>query len=193
MIIPPGFCAVFARYTSNLPHPCQNVGGYELGAPLTQGDVDDISTALSIPYKAQLHNAPSSFDGIHVLEGQDGEPLAWDSSAGAGAGARTGDLSPPQVQGLIRKLTGLSGRHGRGRLFIPDILESQTDDSGGLNTTAMNLLQAIGNGWYQDVPVAVANVGNFVLLHNDSTPPTDVTGTLAEHLVATQRRRFPRS
>jgi hypothetical protein len=191
MLIPPGFILVYARYTNALPHECQNQCAYSTSAPLTQSDVNEISAALAVVYKPQL-NTSSVFHGVHVLEGQDGEPLSWDSATGAGNGTQTGALAPAQVQGLIRKRTSHSGRKGRGRMYIPDIQEGQVDDSGNLNSTALGHLNDIANAWVSmPVSVGVPLVGT-ILLHEDNSTPFAITSMAAETMVATQRRRFPR-
>lgn len=192
MIIPPGFINVFARYTNADGHRCENAMAYDVTDIPVQSDADDISDTLAPLYKAQLDSG-SRYDGVHILIGQDaGDPLVLDSTSSSGAGAGGAALCPPNVQGLIRKKTGLSGRHGRGRMYIGDMRASEVNSQGNMGSTPVARLQAIGDGWYADVPVAVTVITQAYLLHNDSTPPTIVTSTEAQSTVATQRRRLER-
>jgi hypothetical protein len=101
-------------------------------------------------------------------------------------------MSTPQVQGLIRKQTALGGRHNRGRIFIPDIAETQTNEVGELDATGIGLLQAIADAWFDDVPT-IDGVAGLVVLHTHHLPaPTTITATTAEGMVATLRGRFDR-
>lgn len=190
MIVPPGFIALFVRFTNAVGHRCQSVMGYSITDVWTQAATDTASAFIAGSYKAQL-NSGATFDGIHVLVGQDGDDLAFDSSSGSGNGARSGSLQAPQVQGLIKKTTGVSGRHGRGRLFIPDMFESQVDDSGNVDATGLARLNDIAGSLNSALGVG-ALIGNPVILHSDSTAPSLITGMAAEARVATLRRRFPR-
>lgn len=190
MLIPPGFIAVFARFKSAIGHPCQNVCGYAITDVWTQAATDAVSADLAGSYKQQL-NTGGSFDGVHILVGNDGDDLAFDSVSGAGAGTRSGALQAPQVQGLLRKRTGLAGRKGRGRMFIPDMFESQVDDSGGVDATGLARLNDIAQTWNSALGVGVL-IDFPVILHSDATVPTRITNVEAEHKVATLRRRFPR-
>lgn len=193
MQIPPGFIVVFARFRNAVGHRCQSAVGYEVNDVLDGTDAGQISSHLSGPYRAQL-NSGGAFDGVHILIGNDGDPGVLDSVTGAGVGARSLALSPPQVNGLIFKHTPLGGRHNRGRLYVPDMAESQIDDSGNCNVTAVGLLIDIAAAWLS-IPGAVTSgkVVNTRLMHNNSLTPTSITEMGAVVKCATLRRRYPRS
>jgi hypothetical protein len=190
-IIPPGFIEVAALYSgAGASHECQNTCGFSVTNPPDQTMADAISNAIATEYKAQLHSS-DTFHGVRILIGQDGEPTLLESVAGAGSGGRSGDLCPPQVQGLIVKRTAVTGRANRGRMFIPDMLESQVFDTGGMNGTATGLLVGIAGAWMTDVST-VTNVGDPFVLHNSSADPTQITSMTAHAKVATLRRRYER-
>jgi hypothetical protein len=191
MLIPPGFCNVIARYSNVMGHLCQNACGYSLENPLIQANVDALSDGLAIVYKAQLSTVSQWF-GVVVDIGNDGPPLQLTSSSSSGVGSRGGDEPPAQVQGLIKKSTGFGGRAFRGRMYIPDLYESQINNNGALNSTALGLLNDIAGAWMDLPGFASANFGLPQLLH-PSESPTEITAMSAEAVVATQRRRFPRS
>jgi len=49
---------------------------------------------------------------------------------GAGDGTEDSDILPRQVAGLIRKLTNVASRHGRGRMYVPFPAESHNTATG---------------------------------------------------------------
>jgi hypothetical protein len=77
-------------------------------------------------------------------------------------------------------------------LFIHDVPDSQCDDAGNLNSTAVGLLQDIAIVWDSAIGVG-ALVGDPVILHSVVGAPTPITSMVAETKVATLRRRYPRS
>jgi hypothetical protein len=190
MQIPPGFVAIFVRFTNATGHACQNVIGWEVADNPTQAQVNTISNNIGPTYRAQL-NTSGTYDGLHVLVGSDGDPGVVESTTGSGVGTRTGALLTPQVQGLLKKRTLLSGRKNRGRGFIPDMFESQVDDSGNVNSTARALLDAIGS-LQIGLQVLDAVWVRPVILHNDSTDPTSIVEYSSDPKVATLRRRYER-
>lgn len=185
--IPVGFALVHIRYTNVQGHNCQNSVGYDLTDVLTQTDVDDLSDLIGPAYRQVLSTA-SQYLGLHVEVGNDGPEIIFDSTSSAGAGVRGGDEPPPMVQALIKKQTGLGGRANRGRMFIPDQLESQMDNNGTLNGTALSLLQ--------DIAIAVAGPGvapwGAPQLMHPIAAPTEITAFVVDSKVATLRRRYTR-
>lgn len=105
---------------------------------------------------------------------------------------------PSNVALLIRKLTSRGGRRGRGRMYVPWILnEGSVDDVGNIDGTYRGTLQAAAIQWMADLAEAAPG-GPFapmVLLHSSggSTAPgspNEVTDLVVDPLVATQRRRL---
>lgn len=191
MIVPPGFIAVFARFTNQSGHACENVMGYSHTGTWNQTETDSVSDALAAPYKAQLGTG-SRYNGVHILVGNDGPLGEFDSATTAGGGTRSGDLVSPQVQGLLKKSTAFAGRKNRGRMFIPDMSEAQVDNGGLINSGGQALLQDIANAWRIAVPAASGLITDPVILHTDATAPTVITAMLAEARVATLRNRYIR-
>jgi hypothetical protein len=97
----------------------------------------------------------------------------------------------PQTQGLIHKKTALAGRKNRGRMYIPDMEESQVNNNGLLNGSAVALLQDIADAWF-GLTGADALIGAPQVLHEDASAPTEITAMTVETTVATQRRRYLR-
>lgn len=190
IVIPPGFLQVHYLFRLVSGHSCQTVWAYSTSAPLDQGTVDAISAFPSSEYRAIL-NGGSRYDGVHILEGNDGPETVWDSASGAGAGTRSGALLPPQVQALIKKNTGVSGRRFHGRAFVADLQEGDVDDVGNLSGGAISLVSALRDALYAITGTTPTLLS--VLLHNDpETAPTPVTSVVTETRVATLRRRYER-
>lgn len=191
MLIPPGYVQVSVLTTNFVGHRCMSSTGYITTDSWTQANADDVSDTLAVPYKAWL-SAEATFDGVRILVGSDGDPAVFESNSSAGPGSRHLDLAPPQTMGLIKKSTTLTGRKNRGRLFIHDVPDSQCDDAGNLNSTAVGLLQDIAIVWNSALGVG-ALISSPVILHSVVGAPTPITSMAAETKVATLRRRFPRS
>lgn len=189
MVIPPGFARVFALFEIIGGHDCQNVVDFAVDPNPDQSDVDAASATIGAAYKAQL-NSGSLYQGLRVLVGNDGDPTLLESTSGAGVGTRGLALCPPQTQGLITKKTALAGRRNRGRIFIPDMAESQVGDLGDINSTGQGLLDGIAAAWLS--LDAAPPWLNPVILHSDGGEPTEVIDMLESIKVATLRRRYER-
>lgn len=96
---------------------------------------------------------------------------------------------PPNVAFLARKLTGVGGRQGRGRMFVPGVPEASVDSNGALGGTPLANFQTACTAFFNDLTSADAPP---VVLHGDALPPTDMTSIVALPVVATQRRRLRR-
>jgi hypothetical protein len=188
--IPNGFAAVFMRYTNHAGHQCENVFGYAQTA-LDQDGVDDLSTALGGPL-TDILSTNSVYNGLHVKWNTGGTIHEADSVSGTGAGGRGDQMSPPQVQHLTKKLTGIAGRAFRGRYYIPDVREDKVNGDGVLDATEGALMLSLGAAVFS---ASSANVqwGDLVILHPSGGPAPTVVTTLQNELkVATQRRRYKR-
>lgn len=192
IIVPPGHALVKVLLRqADTGRRCSNSYGVELSGPIVAANVASLSSALAAAYKPVMHTG-SVFDGIHIIEGQDGPPLVWDSTSGTGAGTRTvTNRTSPQVQFLLDKKTALGGRKYRGRTFLFDVGETDVDATGAVAGATITLLATFAAA----VLSALSTIGPFSgmeLLHGDSTVPTDVTSFAPDPLVATLRGRFPR-
>ena len=89
-------------------------------------------------------------------------------------------------------MTARSGRTGKGRFFIPNILnETYVDNVGVIDGGARSSLQGFVDQFLADLNAA----GNpMVLLHNSGAPfgttPTPVISLALDGVIATQRRRL---
>lgn len=118
--------------------------------------------------------------------------VGYDPSGVVGSAA--GALMPQNNAFLVHKRTGLGGRGGRGRFYIPGVQEGNVGTTGvvaGATVAAWNTNLA---AWRTAVNGA-AGVLNMVLLHSSpgayaATVPYDITSLSMDTVIATQRRRL---
>lgn len=108
-------------------------------------------------------------------------------------GSGTSEFAPQNCAILVRKITTHGGRRGRGRIYLPWVVEADVSDVGALTSTAMAFINTHMNGFLTkldtaDVPMA--------LLHSEgasSTPvPYPVVSLACDPVIATQRQRLRR-
>lgn len=188
MVIPVGYAQVNLGYTSSVYiNGAENVFGVENTTGLTPTQIaNDVLNEWVTNLKG-LVNVGVTLASIKVKLGPNSTGLDATILPNQ-AGSSTGDLVPGQVAALVRKLTGVGGRKGRGRLYAPGVVrEWFTGIPGQLTPDVIaDLLEGyegfLGGLTTSDTPM--------VLLHGDSTTPTPVTGVAVEAFVATQRRRI---
>lgn len=156
-----------------------------------QGLMDTVSIAFSVGWKAFI-NSGSTYLGARFLVGvAGGPPTIITSTGGTGVGARAGALATPQVMGLIRKNTNIASRKGIGRIFVPNIVETNVLDTGALNATEQTALQGVATAIAGIA--GISGIDEMVLLHSDGfTTPTVVTSLSVETKVSTLRSRYTR-
>ena len=190
MIIPAGFCQVTHFFTgSSVP----------LGAAITYGVDNTASSSLTaIAVEALdafgdtiLTELSSSLTQalVRVKAGPNSTGPAVDV-AGSRTGSEVGAAGWPNTAYLISKQTSLGGRQGRGRLYIPGVLEGAVTNTGAFNGADLTLMQTAANTF-------LGRWNTFgtpmVLLHGDvGTAPSDVIALNVSGTVATQRRRMRR-
>lgn len=97
---------------------------------------------------------------------------------------------PNNTAVLVRKVTALGGRRGRGRMFIPGANRDSCTGNGALIPDAFAGWATAIEAFTDGIP-AGANVSNPVLLHQSAPfDATDVVTLQLQHQVATQRRRM---
>jgi len=105
-------------------------------------------------------------------------------------GTVSGNAVPQNTAYLVRKTTGVRGRHNQGRFFLPGVPVSKVDPVGALLPAWVTSAQTNLTG-FLDAVVALTDVSGIVILHGDGGPsPTPVLGFALQNRVATQRRRL---
>jgi len=134
----------------------------QIGSGLSeQAFCDALSSQLAV-YYIPLIAASARYWGIKLQEITTPLPLPFSSVEGQGNGTVPGDPIPSQVAGVISVYSKLSGRTGRGRVYVPfpgktdstpTIPPTPVDDyvsrlNGlGQRLTGLYNVAAAGNGW----------------------------------------------
>jgi hypothetical protein len=111
----------------------------------------------------------------------------FDEYVGLVNGGVTGTAASPNVAFLIEKRTGLGGRMGQGRFYLPGVPESVIGIDGRLDTGVITAVNSDLNAFLSQLE---AGTRNMVLLHNTSLVPTPVVSLNIDPIGATQRRRL---
>lgn len=189
-MIPAGFGqATFLFTGGGLPYGAACVLGFENTVPGTAQQCADAIAGIFNSNNAMTYTSNQvTLASVHVKLGPDATGPAADAAIGE-AGADSDPACAPNTTWLIRKVTNLGGREGRGRLYWPGISQSNVDSDGDVGPTAQGLYQAIWDEIFDDM-----DTGNVpaVLLHESATTPNPLTGFQIDSRAATQRRRLRR-
>lgn len=193
MIIPFGFAEITHTLETVLaPYPANVVYGVELasGVPF-QDQVDIIADAFADEIVDQLSNATSlTSTRMKVGPNSTGQQVF---SAVTRTGAGGTDAAPPNVAYLVGKTTATGGRTGRGRMYLPGVVETAVTGGGTINSTPLSNLQIAVDDFLGLLQTANSPM---VLLHQDGgssdDTPHEVTALTVRNRVATQRRRLRR-
>lgn len=131
---------------------------------------------------------PPAIGTVTIPGGTLGTIVGGITSIGMAAGD---DRTPPAVAAVMRKGTARAGRAGRGRMFLPWILdEDNVGEDGSITSGQQTTLNDAADEFRGNL--AAAGLA-LVLLHNEGasggTEPTLVTSLICETQVGTQRRR----
>jgi len=189
MIIPSGF----SQHTYLFSGP-----SLPFGAAVTIG-VDHTGTS-SIEQEGQdcrdawitevlpLQHVDVQLDGLFVKRGPNATGQSYLAPSTAN-GTTSGDAMSPNVTALVKKTTALGGRQGRGRMYVPGLIEANVGGGGALAGAFQGNLQDGIDAWAAACVIANCQP---MLLHNDLLSPTEITAFAIDAKVATQRRRLRR-
>lgn len=177
-----------------LPFGAEVTQGFAVGSfpsPTPAGVADDIADAWSVNVMPALVNSVRLVEVAVKFGPNDTGP------AGAVSRAVAGGLSDeplcPNTALLVRKITTLGGRRGRGRIYVPGLPEGRFDGAGNMNASNLNIYQVAMDGFLSDCLAAGLEA---VVLHAagiSTTPaPTAMTGYSVQAKAATQRDRMRR-
>lgn len=101
-----------------------------------------------------------------------------------------GNALPQNCAYLFKKLTGIGGRTGKGRFFLPGVPEAEVDAAGNVQTGSVTAFGLASIDYLNDMS-AILGVNSCVLLHSDgATIPNPITAITLDSKLATQRRRL---
>jgi len=190
MIIPAGYAQVNLRFIgSPLPTGAEitfgvNPSGASTPSLIAAAVEDALDTSGVL---APLSNA-INVGTILVKEGPNSTGPSGEFPSLQGGGT-AGNVSPPNVSAIVRKNTGIGGRHGSGRMYLPGIIETVVGDDGAL---ASGFVSGLQTDLDEFLVALAANDAAMTLLHGDATSPYLVTSLVIQNTAATQRRRLRR-
>ena len=196
IIIPPGFAqAAFVLIGSTGTQPFVTTIGLDISE--AGGEfVGAANTAFDIYATELLGITDDALTLSHVTLqiGQDGGSGSVQSDLPPANGTSSGGFGPVAMSLIARKNTPVLGRRGRGRMFIPGVLqEAGVEPDGQLTPTFRGQLQGhLNDFWtgFEDSGIAGTPISP-VLLHSDAeASPTPITSFTASPLVGWIRGRI---
>lgn len=188
MIIPVGFAQVNYRFTGGgVPRGAECTLGVDHQAFVgTTADLADAMATLWEDNWLPQQITDISLASVLVKKGPNTTGQSAEVFPGLqGPNALQG--TPPQVAILVKKVTALGGREGRGRMYIPGYSEGDVTTAGEITGADLTSLQASADTFLSD---AIAADIQPVLLHNSATAPTEILSFQVDSRVGTQRRRL---
>lgn len=185
IVIPAGYCQISINFEGpTVSGEAVVTSGWSLGEEGTLiGLCQLVGVGITDHIMPYMHDAftLTSVSGITATEVAE-FPVAY-------TGEKSGDLAPPQVSLLTRKVSALRGRANRGRNYWPGLLlDTDIADDGTITNVYVTTLQGAFDAYGAEF--AATNYSGCIL-HNDALlAPTDITGYIVENRVATQRRRL---
>jgi hypothetical protein len=203
MTVPVGYAEMSIEYrNSGDPQPWYNVFGVAVDLA-TQSAQEHVDHVAGVWYGALVSAFSTSTTLNNVIGrfGQDGgDPVTVETSVAPLNGTGTGQKLPQNCALLVRKQTSLGGRRGRGRIFVPNVLdESEVTNTGVIGTSTVSGFQSIFTDILDDLaaPDVVSGAETpMVLLHSapslgaEPLAPTLVNSVAVDSVIATQRRRL---
>lgn len=189
MIIPVGYAQVNYIFGGDgLPHGAQVTFGVDNRD--SDADALTVATEASTAWTGNIQAATNqhvTLLSVLAKKGPNSTGASAEISVGEAGANTTGDFQP-NCCALVKKITALGGRHGRGRTYWPVLGESDIDNAGVVKSTFLSGFQGAVDDWLD--ALAAANLP-LVLLHaSASVSPTPVTSLSVETVIATQRRRL---
>lgn len=203
LIIPPGFAqAVYILSCEGDSENMVTTMGHDVSA--YAGDFQQAATDLALLFgraggPVEAMSDTYSLIGLDLYVGNDAEapPSIYEADISPVNGLANSSALPPNSAVLIRKQTGLAGRRGRGRMYVPGVLEGSVDNVGLLTSTYRGSLQTAYDLWLTGLEEGVSSILPMppVVLHRSEgagvePAPTPVTSLTVETKIATQRRRL---
>jgi len=163
--------------------------GFDLDAPASSAMADEMFDVWSEALDATT-TTDFDFVGVTIKEGPNSTGATYESTAAPTSGVVSETGAPINTSVLVRKVTSLGGKKGRGRAYtVGQAYANVYGMSGELDDGHLAALDAawfsILGGWQ-----AISGVVGPVLLHSDATSPTTVVGLNPVKRMATQRRRL---
>lgn len=198
LVIPVGYGEILHSLAySGDPQPMAVTYGVAApGGPFTLQDmVDDCATAFVTNVLPELSDVVSLVQTeLKFRTTALPAPLDLAVSTNTGTGGEGAAATPQNCAYLCHKRGSVAGRGGRGRFYLPGLLESDVDHVGTVASGKVTSLNTALSGFLADL-TGGANVDGMVVLHQDpgaysADAPAPVTVLTVDAKIATQRRRL---
>lgn len=190
MTIPEGYAQVTHLFTGSSA-PTGAAVTYGLDITIYVGTLSALAAEVHDNFCDQFKSqipATLTINSTLVKAGPDATgPSVLYSLPTNGTAAGAGASSAPST--IIQKTTAFGGKAGRGRFFLPGVLEGNVGPDGVIGGTALTNLQNAANTFFTRLNT---NDTPMVLLHQAGSPlssPTIVEALVVAGVVGTQRRR----
>lgn len=111
-----------------------------------------------------------------------------DTQIGDDFGGSGGDVLPTMSAYIVSKSTALGGRKGRGRVFVPGVLESNTELN-GVSSAARTAINSDLDTFISAFPFG--SISGLAIIHSDGiTAPTAVNALRVRTNLAVMRNRY---
>ncbi len=185
MNIPAGFVNVVHLFSRSLDPELMEVAiGIE-----GSGTIPDLLDAVATAWHDTMQPVCNSDVALQELLAVDNSGTVGVKSGINDGGSAGGDPLPQNCCMLVKKLTGLAGREGRGRMFIPFIGAGAVGPTGVIDSGSLSTYGGAASDWY-DALSGIADVDGLFLFHNSATAPTPIESFAVDRMIATQRRRL---
>lgn len=188
LVIPNGYqMALYRLSLTNDPEPILISCGHKINAA-PDADADALHDNFYESWKNRL-SAAYALEEVSVKQVTTGGAELEGTHVEHQVGLYAGGILPQNCATLVKKVTGQSGRHNRGRCFIPGAINrDNVGGNGVLTATELGLQQAAANTWRL---ACVSDSLDMVILHSSGpSAATPVTALVVDAKIATQRRRL---
>lgn len=200
LVIPPGFgLAAFVLTGPAGTQPYVTTCGVDLDG--VGGDWEEAANSAFTAFQQAVVpyiNDALTFDRVTLSIGSDGPGGSVDSTLAPVPCSASGAFAPTAMSAILRKTTSSLGRSGRGRFFMPAVVqEAGVDDNGQLTTSfatslgemALDFWTALATG--SDDPTFNSPLPP-VLLHSETVAaaPTPITSFRVQTTVGWIRGRI---
>lgn len=176
------------RFTGNAaPRGAEITLGVDLDLVATPADVAELIAANWVTNCLVLQSSNITLEEVYVKFGSNATGAAGIFTVGSAGSLGTGTV-PPQVALLVRKNTGSGGRRGRGRFYVPGLVETDVDENGVVQGPDVAAWQDAMDAFYAQL--VVDDIPPHLLHSDDVEPPYLITSFTVDALTATQRRRL---
>lgn len=196
LVIPSGYALAAWQFTSaNGTAPFVTTCGVSVPSSVP-ADLVDVANSLFTEYANELLPATHTqmtLERVSLQVDTAGGLASYDSDLSSEGGGDSSAPMPYAAAIIMRKITAVGGRAGRGRMFLPGTASENVVDQNGIVDSVQRaaLNTAMENLW--DQHAVTIPTSNPVLLHDEASPvtaPSTITSFQCSTLVGWIRDRI---